>query len=241
MGKIHVNTTQNVQIEHPAASIGNRILAQLFDFLMIFVYGIFMAVVIGIFGIESNSVILILFLPALFYSFIFENIFQGQSLGKMLAKIKVVKKDGSQASILNYFIRWIFRLIEIPFYGSVAIVTIAINGKGQRLGDLAAGTTVINIKKSFSLNSSVYKTLPDNYELKFQNVELLEEKDIATINDVLNFYKKNQNPGLRSKYLFKTFDAVTKKTGIKTNLSPIEFLQIVIKDYNYIIKSSVNQ
>ncbi len=234
MAQININTSQNVLIVHPAASIGKRMLAQLLDFAILFFYYLALALLFGVFNVNSYSLGLVLSLPAIFYSFLMELFFQGQSIGKMALQTRVVKIDGSQPTIINYFTRWIIRLIDIPFYGSVAIITIAVNGKGQRLGDIAAGTTVINLKKNTHFNNSIYKNLPSDYQLQFQETEKLTEKDIKIINEVLNHHQQNRNRSTID-MLIKTKEVVMKKTGIITELPPLEFLKTVIKDYNYII------
>ncbi len=238
MPQIDINTTQNVLITHPAASIGKRILAQIIDFIIIIFYSIFVSFIVGLLGNRNTSVMILLYLPVIFYSFLSELFFQGQSLGKMALSIRVVKLDGAQPSVIDYFIRWIFRIIDIPFYGSVAIITIAINGKGQRLGDLAAGTTVIDTTRKTNINTSIYRKLPDDYQLQFSQVEKLDEKDIKIINKVLNHHKKNYSRETTN-MLINAKEAIMKKTGIKTTMPPRQFLQTIIKDYNYIVKESL--
>ncbi len=238
MPQIDINTTQNVLITHPAASIGKRILAQIIDFIIIIFYSIFVSFIVGLLANRNTSVMILLYLPVIFYSFLSELFFQGQSLGKMALSIRVVKLDGAQPSVIDYFIRWIFRIIDIPFYGSVAIITIAINGKGQRLGDLAAGTTVIDTTRKTNINTSIYRKLPDDYQLQFRQVEKLDEKDIKIINKVLNHHKKNYSRETTN-MLINAKEAVMKKTGIKTTMPPRQFLQTIIKDYNYIVKESL--
>ena len=82
---------------------------------------------------------LIVNLPTTFYSLIFEIAMNGQTPGKYLNKIRVVKIDGSKPTLGSYLTRWLLRIIDIWFFtGSVAVFTILFNGKGQRLGDIAA-------------------------------------------------------------------------------------------------------
>jgi len=237
MAQININTSQNVLITHPAASLGKRALSQMLDFTILFFYLMAIAVVLGALDVNSTAFMLILSLPAIFYSFLMELFFQGQSVGKMAAKIRVVKLDGSQATVINYFTRWLLRLIDIPFYGSVAIITVAINGKGQRLGDIAAGTTVINLKENTYFNDGIFKKLPVNYQLQFSEVEKLSEKDIRIINEVLNHHRKNRNRSTVD-MLMKSKEAIIKKMGIQSGTPPLQFLQTILKDYNYIISES---
>ncbi len=237
MAQISINTSQNVQIEHPIANVGIRILSQLLDFVFIFAYIMFVLFIFsGLLKINDPAILLIAMLPAFFYSFITESVFHGQSFAKMIIGIKVVKLDGSQATLLNYFVRWMFRIIDVNiFYGVIAILSVAISSKGQRLGDKAAGTIVVSLKKKYNFRNMIYRRITDNHQLQFPQVELLTEQDINTVNEVINHYYKN--PGIQSRQLLiKAKEAIVKKTGIETHLESIPFLRTIVKDYNYILK-----
>lgn len=237
MAQIRINTSQNVEIEHPTANVGQRILAQLLDYVFIFAYIMMISLIFGMLRINEMALMLIAYLPAFFYSFITESIFHGQSFAKMILKIKVVKLDGSQATILNYFIRWMFRIIDVGIsYGFVAIITTAVSSKGQRLGDKAAGTIVVNLNKHYNFRNSVFRRVSEDYKLQFPQVEILSEKDINTINEVVNHYFKN--PGMQSRQLLlKAKEAIISKTGIETSLESIPFLKTIVNDYNYILRN----
>jgi uncharacterized RDD family membrane protein YckC len=236
MAQLKINTSQNVQIEFPTANVGIRIVTQLLDFVFIAVYCFVMGIFISLTGAVGASVILF-FLPVFFYSFIMESVFEGQSFGKMIMKTKVVRLDGSHASLLHYFIRWMFRLVDVFFfYGLIGIITIAVGNKGQRLGDRAAGTTVVNLQKTFNFKNSVYRAISEEYQLKFPQVEMLNDSDISTVNEVLVHYRNN--PGIPARTLMaKTADAIIKKTGIETNMEVQVFLRTIVKDYNYILRN----
>ena len=239
MATININTTQNVRISHQPASLGKRIVAQLIDFTIILTYMIGITFLMKKLDINKPAVFIIFYLPVSFYSLWTELIFQGQTIGKMALNTRVVKLDGTQPNPIDYFLRWILRLIDIPLYGAVAMITIAINGKGQRLGDIAAGTAVIDIKKRINLNNSIFRKLPEDYKLQFPEVEKLEEKDIKIINKVLNHYKKNKDDTTVKKITKNTKEAILKKTRINKPVDTIDFLETVIKDYNYIIKKAI--
>ncbi len=103
----------------------------------------------------------ILFLPLFFYHLLCETYLNGQSFGKKIMKMRVVKLDGTQAGIGSYFLRWILAPIDIYFtYGSVGLVTMIVNGKGQRLGDLAAHTTVVKLKAETKLDDTILRATP---------------------------------------------------------------------------------
>ena len=148
MDNFQIETAQNVSIQQNVASVATRIGSYLIDGLIIVGYyliaiWIFNALDMSL-GIEMWVVYLLLGLPVFFYSLIFEVLMYGQTPGKYVNKIRVVKIDGSKPTFSSYLLRWMLRLIDISLAsGSVALLTILLNGKGQRLGDMAAGTTVI--------------------------------------------------------------------------------------------------
>ena len=242
MERVKIETTQNVLIEHDIANVGDRILATFLDMLFLFVYFFAIILILGItINVFPNSdfvyiVFMIFQIPVFFYNLASNLIFHGQTPGKMILKIKVVKLDGRSPSLGSYLIRWILRLIDIwLFNGVVALIAVIANGKGQRLGDIAAGTSVIKIRKKTFFRHSVYKALPPNYELVFSEVKKLSEQDMNTINKVLKAYIQNRN-SIVTDLLFEATKEVKIKTGIKSNMPPKILLETLIRDYNFINK-----
>ncbi len=233
MQRINVQTAQNVRIAYEAASVGDRIIAFFIDILLI------VLVLMGLSTLRDNlgmdlptSVKIVLTLPFMLYDLIFESVFQGQSIGKMALKLKVVMLDGSRPSIGAYFIRWVFRLIEITgTSGMVAAITILINGKGQRLGDIAAGTTVVKLQQKRSVQRhELIKQEPEEYAVSFSNVDNLTDKDIAVILETLKVYRNSGN-----KIPVETVENKTKEIlQIQSDLPTVKFLYTIVKDYNYL-------
>ena len=150
--------------------------------------------------------------------------------------MRVVKLDGTQAGIGSYFLRWILAPIDIYFtYGSVGLITMLINGKGQRLGDLAGHTTVIKMKAEVKLDDTILRTTPANYSLKFPEVSNLTDKDISIVKEVLDLNYKKPHAMTYEKILFKTKEAIEKKIGVNSTMHPLIFLDTVLKDYNYLL------
>jgi len=239
MEHIEIETSQNVTLEYDVANIGERLIAQIIDLGAYLGYFLAMLIIISSISKFSNDEIIwtifyLLMIPLMFYSLICEIVFQGQTLGKYIMKIKVVKIDGTQVTILDYFIRWILRIIDIwLFSGVVAIISVLANGKGQRLGDLAAGTTVLSLKQKPFFKDSVFRTLPKNYALVFPEVKLLNDNDIVIINDVINAFNKTQNHS-SVELLKNTVKEVEIKTQITNKQHPKVFLDTIVKDYNFI-------
>jgi len=244
MQTIEIQTAQNVNIEYPVASVGDRVVAAIIDQLIMIGYIIAMIFLyIWILNITEGSSMyfpvayfVIWFLPVFFYQLLCETFLNGQSFGKKLMKMRVVKLDGSQAGIGSYFLRWILAPIDIYFtYGSVGLVTMIVNGKGQRLGDLAAHTTVVKLKAEAKLEDTILKTTPVNYDVKFPQVNLLSDKDISLVKEVLDMNYKKPDVEVYTRIINKTKDAIEKKIGVNTDLHPLTFLDTVLKDYNYLL------
>jgi uncharacterized RDD family membrane protein YckC len=234
MENVRIQTTQNVDIEYQLASIGDRILATLIDFLFFFVYILVFSIIADITGagtiIENRGVAAVAFLPLMLYSLLCELFFQGKSFGKMLMKIQVVKLDGTQAGFSNYLLRWLLRVVDVLISeGVVALIVIILNGKGQRLGDIAAGTTVIKLKQRATIKDTILKTIKSDYQIVFKSVSHLTDNDVAIIKEVLEFSKKHDNYEAIQKLALKTQQVM----GVTTDLSFIKFLETVIMDYNH--------
>lgn len=235
MEYINIQTSQNVEIESQIAGLGDRILAGIVDFLIMVSYAIFMGSVFDrIFN--NDFFILIIILPLLFYHLLSELIMNGQSAGKRVIKIKVVSLNGSHVTFGSYLLRWIFRLIENPILmmDVVGIITMAINGKGQRLGDIVAGTTVISLKKKIDLANTMFVSLPENYVVQINEVSMLSARDISTVNEVLNTYYANRESEEVWQVVIRTKIALEIKMKTNNMLTPVEFLKTVIADYNYL-------
>lgn len=154
MTRLDIQTAQNVTIQYAPASIGDKIGAFLLDALILVMYGFTMLwLVVGILDIESTALIIAIYISAFFYHLTSEVLMQGQSIGKKQLKIKVVKINGRLATLGAHVLRWILRPVDNFFYGGVAILIIAIGGKGQRLGDIAASTTVDQLNQKITMKT----------------------------------------------------------------------------------------
>jgi uncharacterized RDD family membrane protein YckC len=244
MQTIEIQTAQNVNIEYPVASIGDRVVAAIIDQLIM--VGYLIAIIflyIWLLNLTEGSPLhfpvayfVILFLPLFFYHLLCETFLNGQSFGKKIMKMRVVKLDGSQAGIGSYFLRWILAPIDIYFtYGSVGLITMLINGKGQRLGDLAANTTIVKLKTEAKLDDTILQPTPVNYKVRLPEVSNLSDKDISIVKEVLDLNYKNPDAIMYENILHKTKDAIEKKIGVSSNLHPLTFLDTVLKDYNYLL------
>lgn len=232
MQKVGIKTTQNVFIDYEVAGLGERIGAFLLDFILLSAYVGMLAYVNFEIGSLPLYVNVLLMLPVFLYHLICEVFFNGQSIGKRQLNIKVVLMDGTSPSLSHYLLRFLLRPVDILLYGSVAILCILIGGKGQRLGDIAAGTTVVKYQDKISAyRQPIYANqLPEDHEVSFPQVSRLTDEDIALIRETLAVYRRTANP--------QPVQAMTDKAKqmleVETDMPPVKFLNVLMKDYQHL-------
>jgi len=249
MATIRVHTTQNVTLEYQVASIGDRIVATLIDTLVLLAYG---AVWVGLFvwvgagsdqakhtawnwndasNIVAAFIIFLILSPFVFYNLLCEVFFNGQTVGKKARHLRVVRLDGTAPRVGNYLLRWLLRPVDMFFYGAVAMITIAANGRGQRLGDLAAGTSVINLRaQAAPLPAAATLAVPVGYQPVFPQAAALADHDAALLHRLLARTLTPENYGV-------LHEAATKTKAllhIQTDLDDEAFLRTVLRDHAHL-------
>jgi uncharacterized RDD family membrane protein YckC len=163
-----IETPERVPLEFALASIGNRFLAVAIDhfiqYLSIFLIAWF---ALSLAGSGFNEVvdapdrfltempkwtiavlIVVLFLIFAGYFIAFEWLWNGQTPGKRLLKLRVIRDDGRPLTLWEAIARNLLRIGDavpgfiVPIY-SVGLIVIFLSGRDQRLGDIFAGTVVI--------------------------------------------------------------------------------------------------
>ncbi|AWI27025.1 RDD family protein [Flavobacterium pallidum] len=242
MTQLSITTTQNVNINFTAASIGVRILALLADiliqvayliFIYWFLYGVldFTEVTSGWDYWSVMALNAVIYLPVMFYTLTMESVFEGQTVGKRLLKLKVVKIEGYQADFGDYLIRWLLRMIDLFFlFGLIGLITALVTKKTQRLGDLAAGTAVITLKNNISIDHTILQEIDSQYIPTYPTVIQLTDNDIRIIKETFHVAVKDRDYNIFTKLRSK----IEEVTGIKNQSGSDEvFIGIILMDYNY--------
>lgn len=179
------------------------------------------------------AVIIVITLPVHIYTLVCESLMEGQTFGKKIVKIKVVKIDGFQAGFGDYLIRWFFRLIDIiPFLGVVGFISMLASKKNQRLGGIASGTAVINLKNTVTISHTILENLSENYVPFFPQVIALTDNDVRIIKE--NYQKAliGNDRQIISK-LSNRIKEILKLESVPNQFSERQFIGVIIKDYNF--------
>jgi uncharacterized RDD family membrane protein YckC len=242
MSELSITTTQNVNINFNAAHIGNRVGAFFIDNFIKGAYALLIEyLVFNLTGLddymkdldqwESGAIYLVAYLPVIFYTLAFESLLEGQTPGKRLMKIKVIKIDGYQAGFGDYLMRWFMRLVDIwLFFGLIGIITMANNKKRQRLGDMAAGTAVILLKNNISIDHTILKEVRENYVPVYPLVIKLSDNDVRIIKETYEASVANSDYAMIDRLQAK----IENVTGIKSvSYNSMAFVDSILHDYNY--------
>ncbi len=235
MQTIDITTTQNVTIEYDVARLLDRFLALLIDFVILGIVLTIISLFVAATPVFGTVVTYFLLIPiVLFYSFTFEWLMNGQSPGKKVLGIKVVKLSGDQPTLNDYLIRWAFRSIDIWFsLGTLGGLFISSSTKGQRLGDLVADTAVIKVKSDFHLRLDDILRIStlDNHEVSFPSVRQFSEQDMLLIKNVISRFQKYPNTSHRDA-VRETVSHMMEKLDLEQRpKNNVKFLKTLISDY----------
>lgn len=241
MTQLSINTTQNVNINFTAASVGDRIFAQLLDILVMIAYVVVVGFFLDITGLTTTieamdnwsimAVYGIIYSPIMFYTIVQESLWEGQTIGKRIMKTKVIKLDGYQAGFGDYLVRWLFRLVEV-FIGNgiIGLIAIIASQKNQRLGDMAAGTAVITLKNKVNINHTIIQDINSDYVPTYPLVIKLSDNDVRIIKETFEAAITTRDYAT----IIKLREKVLSVTGIKNQSgNDQDFIRTLLKDYNY--------
>ena len=151
---------------------------------------------------------------------------------KLIIKIKVVKIDGYQASLADFVIRRIFRIVDLNMMsGVVALISIITSSKNQRLGDITAGTAVISLKNNVNISHTILEDLKQDYVPTYPMVIKLSDNDARIIKDTFKTARKSKDYKTLIKLRAKIVEVLELK-DIKHNTDH-EFIDTILKDYNF--------
>jgi uncharacterized RDD family membrane protein YckC len=264
MSVIRIMTNFNIDLEFPAAPFHRRLMAWVIDLFILFLYVRISSAFLGWLSSTTSestieALVMLLAIPFFTYHLICEVTMNGQSFGKKIAGIRVVNENGGQPGIGQYVIRWIIRTSDIM---AVVIIIMALDSlrtknvdvlwmwkvlvtlglfitdvilvnasqKNQRLGDMLAHTLLIRSSQKHSIEDTVFLDIDQNYRPSFPEVMRLSDRDMNSLKGILDTARKRSDYNLAE----MASEKIKNHLGITSPLSPFDFLEVLLKDYNYL-------
>ena len=159
---VTVRTPESIAFYYELAGLGSRFLAIVIDLIIQVVTFLAVALLFGLIadrapgigkGLHLNSsqmesIVIAFFIVLAFllfdgYFILFEAFWNGQTPGKRLMGIRVVRDGGYPIDLGTAVLRNLIRVAEAAFFYVPAAISALISSQNKRLGDFAAGTIVV--------------------------------------------------------------------------------------------------
>jgi uncharacterized RDD family membrane protein YckC len=257
MSLINIATPFNIDLEFELAEFHKRLLAYLIDFTLCIIYVLavkeFLYSGLNLDADDWRGLdMLVVTLPVLLYPVVLEVLLKGQSIGKKILNIRIISLDGGEPTLGQYIMRWVTRFWEWPFLfgyivtstvglwvfiiftgllGIAVVIIIAVSPKSQRLGDMGAGTVIVNTKTDLTIHDTVFMYVQtQDYKVTFPDVLRLSDRDINTVKGVLQQAQKKGNYDM----CYRVASRVKEVLKINSDMYPGDFLEKLLEDYNYL-------
>ena len=127
----------------------------------------------------------------------------------------------------------VFLILYLPDF-----LCVMISAKSQRIGDIAAGTVVIDNNYRSSIGETIYLQIEDAaYKPVYPEVMRLTDRDINGIRNLLNVKRPTRDT---EHYMIDVTQKIKSVLGIESDLYPTDFLKQLLKDYNYFTTKTPN-
>jgi uncharacterized RDD family membrane protein YckC len=235
-----IDTPENVSFGFEVAGIGSRFIGALIDGFVLTLALLVLNLVVGFVaelvggsafvdpfgdggdvnwtvGLILAAYALLNFLLVAGYYMIFELIWNGQTVGKRVAKIRVVRVNGSPAGFLEIVVRNLVRMVDfLPMAYGVGLIVMFFNRHARRLGDFAAGTMVIKEQAAVALTTlgAATPTKPptdaeiEGWRARFPALSRMTAGDYELIRETLRRHDQGQ---VQTPMLFRLAEAIARK------------------------------
>jgi uncharacterized RDD family membrane protein YckC len=144
-------TPEAVRLRTDAAGLGSRSIALMVDALiqLVVLVPVLVGFLVGGLSGTAETVVfaIVVFVVVWGYFPLFEWLRGGQTPGKRMQGIRVVQTSGEPAGFAPVMVRNLLRIVEVYALPFIALIAMFVSPRGQRLGDLAAGTMVVRDRK----------------------------------------------------------------------------------------------
>jgi len=156
--ELRFETPERVSFSLDVAGVGDRAFAWLVDMLCIFLLWILVLLLYsvsgdllrewqGLSGFGQVLAVLGVFLSGWGWDVAWEVAWRGQTPGKRALGLRVIRIDGAPVGLGESLVRNALRVVELPLGYAPAVLAVALSSRRQRLGDLVAGTLVVQERR----------------------------------------------------------------------------------------------
>jgi len=239
-GQISIETPEQITMHLAPAGIGSRFLALVLDtvievvaYVVIILLAIWVLPAMRGSWVSANWVgavaIILLFCVYWGYFAAFEALWHGQTPGKRVAGIRVVKESGRPITALEAISRNLMRVIDGPFFYMVGAISIMLSRQNKRLGDYVAGTIVIHDKPTHEVNPD-WSFEPSAQAAVFPELAKISEQELMLIETFLH-RRLDLDPMVRLNTAMRLAEMIQRKSGL-SRMAPQsneEFLETVAR------------
>lgn len=248
-----IETPERVELHYVLASVGNRFLAAAIDHLIQITAIVIIIVAAGALsdwalfasmGVWSAALtVLAVFAIYWGYFVVFETLWSGQTPGKRMMRLRVVREDGRPVRFFEVFVRNLLRVAidiqPLPSY-AIGVVSIIFSPRSKRVGDYVAGTVVVKersteapsldeiIKVSEMEQQRIERTMPAPFTA---DTRRLSEQELRAVKTFLKRRFELQEPN-RSALAARIAQPISARLGIAAGgLSPEALLEEVERQH----------
>lgn len=225
--ELRIDTPEQVALELPIAGVGSRFLAIVVDTLLQGVLYLLVILLFGAFGpamIAGASrfwanmlfAIAVLGLFCIYWGYfaLFEIVWSGQTPGKRVAKIRVIRESGRPIDVTAAILRNLLRAVDfLPALYGVGVATMVLNRHSRRLGDLLAGTVVVHEREVESLEPS-WTSSPRARSAAPSAATAITDNELVLIETYLE-RRWNFSESVRQRAALQIADRITERTGLR--------------------------
>ena len=152
-GSGSIVTPEAVVLDFELAGVASRSIAIVVDVIVQLLALLALVFIVGLATVGSDVIGIVVLLVGLIlivigYPVAMETLNNGRSFGRMIVGTRVVTVEGAPVRFRHAFIRALLAIVDLfASSGAVAVVAALVTRRGQRLGDLVAGTMVIRERK----------------------------------------------------------------------------------------------
>ncbi len=262
-----IDTPENVEFNYNVAGIGSRFLAAIIDTALLILIQVILwigvLVVMALLedvsraaGIDTDVLGSFIIAGAIILGFIFfwgyylffELLWNGQSPGKRVVRLRVVREGGRPVAFTSSAIRNLVRLIDfLPGFYGLGVLVMFVDQRARRLGDLAGGTLVVKERQAVSLSSLTARAEPlplpprrsDEPQDLLPNLHLLTDQDYNLVQEFLR-RRKELGRASRTRLGVQLANNLHDRLGMISEGGDHErFLELVAYDYRRTREQSV--